>query len=49
MEKIKNSNYDFFFLSLARPSFTMTDAMINNTFGSQLPLKMRGFLERQID
>lgn len=32
--KDKNSNYDFF------SAFSMTDCMINDTFGSQLLLKM---------
>lgn len=36
--KDKNSNCDFFFL--AKHCFSMTDCMINDTFGSQLLLKM---------
>lgn len=38
--KDKNSNYNFFFPFLAQLCFSMTDCMINDTFGSQLLLKM---------
>lgn len=39
MEKIKTPIMIFFFY-LAKHCFSMTDCMINDTFGSQLLLKM---------
>lgn len=55
MEKDKKTPIMIFFssslplsLSLARPSFRMTDAMINDIFGSQWSPKIQRFLQRQI-
>lgn len=40
MEKIKTPIMIFFFFYLAKLCFSMTDCMINDTFGRQLLLKM---------
>ena len=48
MEKIKTPIMIFFSFYPAKLCFSMTDCMINDTFGRQLLLKMWRFLERQI-